>query len=184
MKKVWLCLLLSLVCGIHEPWAVTSELKFKRGTPLDFGDGVSGRALTMSALAAGSCQYSDRYDKGTDPTHHFYDARIEFRLTGTNVVDTFITVYAAMSDGTRADGGVGTTTAALSSTNLLKAMVLLGQAIVYQTSTNTQMIMNLGTFEVPTRYVSFVVCNNTALPFQTNTSNHRLYITPLIPEMQ
>ena len=138
--------------------------------------------LTMSALASGAGQYSARYTRSGNSHAGLYKWLLNFSLTGTNIVGATVEVYWGESDGTYADGGLGTTTAALA-TDKRKNLHLAGLAIVDQTTTNVVMTAS-GFFWTPSHNITMAVWNATTLNFQTSTSLHQFYVIPVPDEIQ
>jgi membrane carboxypeptidase/penicillin-binding protein PbpC len=91
-------------------------------------------------------------------------------------VGAAVEVWLGTSDGTNADGQLGTTTAALV-TDKRNNLTPVGQLIVDQTTTNVAMTGSWNVY-VPTRYATLALWNATALPLQTSTSVHKCSMTP------
>ena len=153
-------------------------------TALLFADAAQAEdaTLTLSALGSGVGRVSARFDRGAGSHAGLYEWRLNWSLTGTNVVAATVEIYLASSDGTNPDGQIGTADAALA-TDKRKNLKLAGLAIVDQTTTNTVMTAS-GYIWVPSRYISMAVWNATTLAFQTSTSLHQLYLTPVPDEIQ
>ena len=143
---------------------------------------VEDATLTLSALASGAGRYSARFDRGTGSHANLYKWLLNFSLTGTNIVGATVEIYWGESDGTYADGGLGTTDAALA-TDKRKNLHLAGLAIVDQTTTNTVMTAS-GYLWTTSRYITMAVWNATTLAFQTSTSLHQLFLIPVPDEIQ
>jgi hypothetical protein len=151
-------------------------------------------AMTMDNIAGGAGQVGARFDKdalglngasGARAMPDRWKWRCNFALTGTPVVDTVIELWVATSDGTNADGTIGTTNAALSGAalNKRKAMIYAGNLIVYDTNSNTVMTAS-GMVTIPDRYFSPVMFNATALPTQNSANVNKCWFQPLYPEME
>jgi hypothetical protein len=154
-------------------------------TPILFADSAQAEdaTLTLSALATVTGRISAQYDRGAGSLASWYTWELVWSLTGTNVVGAVVEIYAAVTNvSARAPGGLGTSDAALV-TAKRNNLALAGFAYVDQTTTNTVMYAR-GTLWIPGRYVSMGVWNGTTLPFQTSTSLHQLYLTPLADEIQ
>lgn len=178
-----LALLLSLCCA--SAFGASKQYTTPE-TPIKFADSAQTpqAVFTLSALASGTGRVSDRYDRGAGAHAALYEWRCTISLTGTNAVDATIEWYLATSDGTNADGQLGTTDATIatgsSKRNNLK---VLGLTVVDQTTTNTSMTASGWTY-IPSRYIAFVVWNGTTLPFQTSTTAHTCTLTPVPMESQ
>lgn len=153
-------------------------------TAILFADSAQAEdaTMTLSALASGAGRYSARYDRGAGARAALYEWILNFSLTGTNVVGAQVEVYVVRSDGTYADGALGTTDAALV-TGKRNNLLFAGLAIVDQVTTNTVMTAR-GYVWVPSRYISMGIWNATTLAFQTTTSLHQLYMVPVPDEVQ
>lgn len=161
-----------------------NDIYWDRGTSKLFADSAQSEdvTITLSALASGAGRYSARYDKGSgsQPTKFSWECHLQ--LTGTNVVGEVVEFYVALSDGTNAQGALGTSDAALA-TDKRKNLTLIGVLVVDQTTTNTTMVAH-GTVDIYTRYFSLGVWNATALALKTDTAVHGCTFTPVFPEIQ
>lgn len=162
----------------------TSLLYTLRETAILFADTAQAEdaTLTLSALASGAGRRSARFDRGAGAIASLYEWRLNWSLTGTNVLLAAAEIWIFTSDGTTADGNIGTTDAALTSGER-NAGKLAGLALVTQTTTNTVMSSS-GYIWVPSRYITMGVWNATTLPFQTSTTLHQLYLTPVPDQAQ
>ena len=153
-------------------------------TALLFADSAQTPAatLTLSALASGAGRISARYDRGAGSHAAWYEWRLNWSLSGTNVVGATVEVYAATSDGTYMDGVLGTSDAALV-TGKRNNLKLAGLGVVDQVTTNVVMTAS-GYIWIAQRYISLGIWNATTLAFQTSTSLHQLYLTPIPDEIQ
>lgn len=138
--------------------------------------------LTLSALASGAGRVSARYDRGATAHAAWYEWRLRCQLTGTNIVGAAVEVYAFTSDGTNPDGEVGTADAAFATDKRNNAKPC-GALFVDQVTTNVTMTAS-GLIWIPQRYISIGIWDATTLPFRTDTSVHRLVLTPLALEIQ
>ena len=157
-------------------------------TALLFADSAqSGLAaqLTLSALPTGAGRYSVRYDRGAASHAGLYEWLLNFSLTGTNIAGASVEIYVVRSDGTYADGALTTADTAVAAASSAKRnnTLFAGLAIVDQTTTNVVMT-GRGYFWLPSRYFSMFVWNATTLNFQTSTTLHQLYVTPVPDEVQ
>jgi hypothetical protein len=156
-----------------------SKIYTSRESPILFADSVQTPAatLTLSALASGAGRVSARYDRGAGSIATTYEWRLNWSLSGTNVLLAAAEIWVFTSDGTNQDGIVGTIDAALA-TGQRNAGKPAGLALVTQTTTNTVMTSS-GYVSVLSRYLSIGVWNATTLAFQTSTSAHQLYLIPV-----
>lgn len=158
---------------------VESRIYTVRETAILFADSAQtpDATLTMSALASGAGRVSARYDRGAGAIATVYEWRLVWSLTGTNILNAAAEIWVFPSNGTNADGVVGTADAALT-TGQRNAGKPAGLALVTQTATNTVMVSSQYIW-VPSRYISLGVWNATTLAFQTSTSLHQLYLVPV-----
>jgi hypothetical protein len=98
------------------------------------------------------------------------------------VVGETVDLYLAFSDGTYVDGDVGTADAAGFTADLPNLMYL-GSASV-QTTTAADNLIISGLVNIPFRYVSPVVHNNTADALLGTSDAHKFILTPVPPEVQ
>lgn len=153
------------------------------GTPITFGDTGSTYGIDFSATASGAGKYSDRADLGAGAHAAQFAWSCQFSLTGANTVGQYLELYTSWSDGTNADGALGTTKGSLASADKRRNLKRIGTLVIDQGTTNV--VMNAsGQAFVPTRYFSLVVWNSTALPMQTSTTLHRCQFTPIPWQMQ
>ena len=153
-------------------------------TPILFADSaqVEDATMQLSALATNTGRLSARYDRGAGSGARLYEWRFRCQLTGTNIIGAAIELYAFTSDGTAADGGLGTADAALATDKRANGKPL-GILVVDQTTTNTTMVAS-GVVLLVQRYVSIGLWNATTLPLRTDTSVHGVTLTPFSWEVQ
>lgn len=162
------------------------ELYTVFGNPLLFADSAQAEdaTLTMSALASLAGQYSAQLDRGAAALPAWFEWFHVFALTGTNILNALIEIYIVSTQVSgRIPGGLGTTTAALTAAKKANLGDPVGFAKVDQTTTNTLMYAK-GYAYVPGRYITAAIWNATTLPYQTSTSAHQLYLTPLYQQVQ
>lgn len=185
MKRLLgLTLVLSLLWA-PSVWAVSKQL-LNPGTPITFNDAAtagSNYSIDFSATGTGTGKYSDRVDKGAGAQVAQWVWNCQFSLTGANTVGQFIEVYLSWSDGTNADGGIGTTKGSLATADKRRNLKRIGTVVIDQATSNTIMTGSGQAF-IPTRYFSLAYYNATALPFQTSTTLHKCTFTPSPFEMQ
>lgn len=153
------------------------------GTAITFCDSGGDAVITLQNLAAGVGRLSARYDRGTGSLPARYHVRGVFQFETAPVVGEVVEVWIAESDGTYADGGVGTADAALTAgqrLNLKFAAITKAQT----TDTATNFIAS-GVVEIYSRYVSIGVWNASAADALENTANAcRVILTPIPDEIQ
>lgn len=153
------------------------------GTPITYSDSGSTHIMVLQNLASLTGVYGARHDKGAGAQPGQWMWACSFTLTGTNVGGAQIEIYVSWSDGTYADGALGTTNGTLASADKRRDLKLVGTVIVDQTATNTTMTAS-GMAWIPTRYFSPAVWNGTTLPTQNVVNTSSCAFTPVPPEQQ
>ena len=166
-----LTLLLALLCVPQMAWSATSLQYVLPQTPITFGDTGQTYSWTLSNRSTATGQVSARADKGAGAQPALWELRCTISLTGTLTIGQTLEYYIATSDGTIADGGVGTANAALASADVRRALTLVGVLPVYQTTQNTKMYASWRNIYIPGRYFSLVLWNNTSISTETVTNN-------------
>lgn len=154
-----------------------------RETPIVWSDTTGDLAMTLNNLAAGAGRIGARKDFGAGSTSQWYSWRLTVQFETAPVVGETIEIYLATSDGTEEDAQVGTTDAALGSTDDRKNLHLIGILIVTSTDADHDMTAS-GICRIPTRYVSPVVFNNTADNLQATNDTGEFTLTPIPDEIQ
>lgn len=177
-------LLLTLWCGAWGTGWAASKQYVNPETPLVFADSAQTPTaiLTLSALANNAGQYSARLDRGAAARAAWYKWRCSLQAAATITVGTSAEVYVSTSDGTNADGTLGTTTAALT-TEKRRNLQFLGLVVADQTAASTTMTGS-GLVYIPDQYFSVGVWNAFGQALLTSTAVHRCTFTPVPPEMQ
>jgi hypothetical protein len=94
-------------------------------------------------------------------------------------------IYVGWSDGTNADGALGTTAAALTTADKRRDLKLVGTVVVDLSDATTSNVMTAsGMAWIPTRYFSPAVWNGTTLSTQNVSNTSSCTFTPLPNEMQ
>jgi hypothetical protein len=130
-------------------------------------------------------KYGDRHDKGAGAQPAQWGWTCSFTLVGTKVPGAALEVWVSWSDGTNADGALGTTAGTLSSADKRRNLKLLGQTVADTSDATTGTVLTAsGMAWLPTRYFSPAVWNATTLPTQNVANTSSCTFTPLPPEMQ
>jgi len=179
-----LSLLLTILCA--QAHSASKQYVLPQ-SGITFKDSGGSAVLATNGVASGAGRYSDRYDKnplasatGAMPANWLWNC--QFSLTGTNVVGATIEIYASLSDGTNADGQLGTTNGTLV-TDKRRNLKFLGVVSVDQTTTNTVMTGS-GLAYLPLRYFSVAYWNATGLPLQSTNNVSLCTFYPIPNEMQ
>jgi hypothetical protein len=191
IKRVLVSFLIFMVVTATTAYALNKILVAK-GTALLFADSAQTEdvTITLSALAAlsgcttGCNRCSARYQKtGANVKSQRWEMRPHIQLTGTNSLSDVVEFYISTSDGTNAQGGIGTGDAAFD-INVKKAFTFVGVLPVYQTNTNTTMTVAFTDIVINEAYFSVCVSNTSTLPFKTDTAVHGITMTPMDIEIQ
>jgi len=140
-------------------------------------------ALDLGSLAADGVRVGAQGDLGAAPRADQY--MFKFVVDGFDtapVVGETVDLYIATSDGSYVDGDVGTADAAGFTADLPNLMYL-GSASVQTTTASDKLIIS-GLVNIPFRYVSPVVHNNTADALLGTSDAHKFILTPVPPEVQ
>src|SRR4030095_6414518 len=90
-----------------------------------------------------------------------------FTLSGTKIPGATLEIYVGWSDGTNADGALGTTAAALATADKRRDLKLVGTVTVDLSDATVGNVMTAsGMAWIPTRYFSPAVWNATTLSTQ------------------
>jgi hypothetical protein len=165
--------------------AANNRIRVNPGTPLSFADAAqtpTGGTFTLTGLATNTGQYSARYNKGTGPQPYLWAWRCHVQMAAAPTAGDVIEWYVSTSDGTNADGQLGTTTAALSS-DKRRNLRLMGLLVIDQGTASVTMTAS-GTVEIKEQYFSLAVWNATAVNFLTSTALHGCTMTPMNQEVE
>ncbi len=149
---------------------------------MTFQDSSGSAVLTLNNLAAATGRVSARYDKGSGSKSRWYMMRCKFEKGVAGVVGQVINVFIFTSDGTNADGTVGVSDAALTTSQALNALSL-SQVVVSTTSTNTAITQSF-IVEIPERYFSIGVINSTTGLLRASANTSTISLTPIPDEIQ
>lgn len=153
------------------------------GTPLSFRDSGGDAVLTLQNLGFGAGRVSARYDRGAGSKPRIYAWRAVMQFETAPVVGEIVEIYIFESDGTYADGTVGTADAALTSVKRANGR-LIGIVVVETTSTATDIVAG-GMCMINEQYFSVGVWNASAGDNLENTANaSRVILTPVYDEIQ
>jgi hypothetical protein len=180
---------IALVLLLVSPYmalAANNRIRTNPGSPITFWDATATvtptAAFALTGLATNTGQYSARYDKGTGPQAATWRWRCHVQMASAPTAGEVIEVYVSTSDGTNADGQLGTTTAALTS-DKRRNLTLVGVLLVDQTSASVTMTAS-NTVDIKERYFSLALWNATAVNLLTSVNVHGCTMTPMIQEVE
>lgn len=153
------------------------------GTPIVFKDSGGDAVLTLQNLGFGVGRISARYDRGAGSKPQWYQVTSDIQYATAPQLGEFAEVYLSQSDGTLADGSIGTADAALTA-DKLRNLKLISVNEVDTTSTNTD-IVSSGVVFISSRYISTGAWNRSSGDNFRNTANtSQIILTPIPPEIQ
>lgn len=139
------------------------------GTTFSFRDSGGDAVITLKNLGFGAGRVSARLDRGSGSKSRLFHWRAVIQFETAPVVGELVEIYVFESDGTYADGVVGTADAALTS-DQRKNGKLIGVVVVDKTSTATDIVAS-GMCVVNTQYFSVGVWNGSAGDNLEDTTN-------------
>lgn len=148
-------------------------------TAIVFKDSGGDYAITLQNLGFGAGRVSPRVDRGTGSKPGLHKLRATVQFETAAVIDEVVEFWLFESDGTDADGTVGTTDAALTSVKR-KNGKFIGAVVVESTSTATDFTASFN-FLITARYYSIGVWNASAGDNMKNTANANHFSIQAIP---
>lgn len=149
-------------------------------TAITFKDSGGSAVWTLQNLASDAKRISARYDRGAGSLPSRYRWRAVIQWTATPVIGQWIEFYIAGSDGTNADGNIGTSDAATLQVELWN-MLHIG-CVRVQTATGAANNIASGMVDIWDRYVSVGCWNQTSTALQNTANVSFLTLTPM-PEV-
>jgi hypothetical protein len=166
--------------------AANNRIRTNPGTPVTFWDATQTPAptvvFTLSGLAAGTGQYSARYNKGTGPQAFTWRWRCRVQMATAPAAGDVIEVYISTSDGTNADGQLGTTTSTFSS-DKRRNLTMVGVLVMDQTAASVTMTAS-NTVDIKEQFFSLALWNATSVNLLTNVNVHGCTMTPMNQEIE
>jgi hypothetical protein len=166
--------------------AANNRIRTNPGTPINFWDATATvpptAAFALAGIAAGAGQYSARYDKGTGPQASIWRWRCHVQMATAPTAGDVIEVYVSTSDGTNADGQLGTTTAALTS-DKRRNLTMVGVLVIDQGTASVTMTAS-NTVDIKERYFSLALWNATTVAFLNNVNINGCTMTPMNQEVE
>jgi hypothetical protein len=158
---------------------MANKVLMQEETPIVWAASGGDYALTLSSVSAGAVRVGQRGDLGAAPRSRLYRWRyVNDSFGSAPTVGQTVDVYWAASDGTYADGNVGTSDAA-GSTVALPNLLFLRSATVQTTSTTDDIIIS-GIVELADQYGAPVIDNNTSVTI----TGGRFELVPIPDEIQ
>lgn len=152
-------------------------------TELSFRDSGGDAIITLQNLAFGAGRVSARLDRGAGSLARYFRWRAVVQFETAPALGELVEIYLYESDGTYADGTIGTTDAVLSSDKRRNGK-LLG-VVTVDTVSPTVDIVASGFCIINDRYFSVGVWNGSAGDNLENTANaSRVNFLPVPDELQ
>jgi hypothetical protein len=162
---------------------MANKIYINEETSKTWTDTAGDYTMDLGSLAADAVRVGQRGDLGAAPRADMYAWKLVIDGFDTApVVGETVDLYLSFSDGLYEDGRVGTSDAA-GSTVQLPNLLFLGAASVQTVTASDELIIS-GLVNIPFRYVSPVVHNNTADALLGTSDAHKFILTPVPPEVQ
>ena len=153
-------------------------------TPITFKDSGGTVVMTLQNLAFGAGRVSARHDRGAGSLAQLHEVIGVFQFETAPALKEVVEIWLFQSDGTFADGTIGTADAALTSDKRSNG-TLVGTVVVDTTSTATDIVGRFVDVPISSRYISLGVWNASAGDNLENTANaNQIIVTPNPPEIQ
>jgi hypothetical protein len=152
---------------------------------IDFRDSGGVVVLTLNNLAFGAGRVSARYDRGAGSRARLHEVRGVFQAAsgGFSIGDP-IELWLFQSDGTYADGLVGSADASLA-TNARRNGIFIGNVLADTAVAGTDIVASFQDVVITSRYYSIGVWNGAASRNLNNVANScRVIVTPMPDEIQ
>ena len=159
-----------------------SKIYVARETATTWKDSTGTLVMTLNNLVAAAVRVGARLDLGAASTPRQFTWRLTVRFETAPVVGEVLNIFLSWSDGTKADGGIGTADAA-GDTNLIKNLKPVGNLIVSSTDADHEMTAS-GICIIPSRYVSPAIENATVDNLKATANVSTFTIEPGPPEIQ
>jgi len=152
-------------------------------TPVTFKESGGTAVLTLLNLGFGAGRISARVDRGAGSKPGLYRWRAVMQWENDPAAADYADIVLATSDGTLADGNVGSADAALTAAQKSNCEVI-GSVKAEAATGSTDRIAS-GTFTLLDRYFSIGVWNGSATKNLKNSANvSYVSVTPVPPEIQ
>lgn len=153
-------------------------------TSVTWADSGGDNTITLSSLAADAVRQGARHDLGASARADRFRILVNIDgFTSSPTVGRTVDLYFAFSDGTYNDGDLGTTDAA-SSTVVLPNLLFVGQLTVQTTTAADELTRTFDGVHFTSRYITPVVHNNSTVALAGSSTEHKIIVTPVPPEVQ
>jgi hypothetical protein len=150
---------------------------------LTFQDSTGDYAISLNNLADGAGRVSARADKGSGSKAKLFRVTAIIQFNATVVAGKAVEIYIFKSDGTYADGTVGTADAAIA-TDKRRNGTFIGSVIADQTSATVDTVVTFEDVVISSRYFSVGVWNASGVALKASANASKILVTPIPDEVQ
>lgn len=154
-----------------------------RETPIVFAPSGGDVVFTPTSLANGAGRISAQLDRGSGAHATRYIWRARYRAAVAPTVGAVVRVYLVTSDGTYADGDLGTGDAAVSAEIDLGNARLIG-AVAADAASTTKDFVASGIVEAAARYLQVAWWNAIGQALSSTAGDQAMTLTPIPDEIQ
>lgn len=157
-----------------------------RESPIVFQETGGTVSFTPKNLATGAGWVSARYDRGAGVAFpERYILRGKTKVAAAATLGTILTMYLVQSDGTNADGALGTTNAALPTLDRRRNLTPVGVIVADGNGTNLgPFISRPYTIEIYDQYFSLAWINEFGVALTNVAADHVCTVTPVPWEVE
>jgi hypothetical protein len=141
--------------------------------------------ITCTSLANNAGRVGAQFDRGAGARALRFIWELQFKCAATPTLGNMVSVYLAVAqdDATIPTGNVGQADAALSALDKRRNLIFLGVVEIDVASTALQCGSGL-TAEIPHRYLSLVLVNESGAAFSSTATDTLFTMTPIPDEVQ
>lgn len=152
-------------------------------TAITFKDSGGDYAITLNNLSNAAGRVSARADRGSGSKAKLHEVRAIIQVNATVAVGVAVEIYLFQSDGTYADGTIGTADAAFT-TDKRKNALHIGSVIADQTAATVDMVASFQDVPISSRYFSIGVWNASGVALKASGNACAIIVTPMPDEVQ
>ena len=152
-------------------------------TTLTFQDSSGNYAITLNNLPDGAGRVSARADKGAGSKAKIFRVTVVIQFNAPVVVGKAVEIYLFRSDGTYADGTVGTADATLVA-DKRKNGTFIGSVVADQTAATIDTVVTFEDVVISSRYFSVGVWNASGVALKASANASKILVTPIPAEVQ
>lgn len=153
-------------------------------TPVTFKDSGGTNVIGLNGLSLGTGRVSARHDRGAGSLAQLHEVKAIVQWTSAPALGDAAQIFLFQSDGTYADGTVGTADAAMSSDKRRNGM-LIGAVVCDVATGSVDMVATFQDVPISSRYYSIGLWNGSATKALLASANvSTVIVTPMPPEIQ